>query len=274
MDISVHCDIGIFEWLMRWVKKDQQIEEETPELDPQCVIPVLVSAAFLQMEPLLQDCLLYCHQYMNEILRTSTNLSCLNDSVMTRLAAMYTNTEVEAIRDRKDKIQSRLYCKLIQSLCEPEAESMRGHWNSLARVFRCGRCQQLVSPSVGPEIPCVSSCMRLLCDGSVTYMHVRDPTWNINEYVERLHKSLRTWRKVYWRLWGDAHFLYCTVCKRFFPVHQIAWCRYHPDPPQFFTVDAQRAPLPVGRFPCCGERAYRFQLLEGESVLSVNCLNT
>lgn len=75
LDISVHCDITIFEWLMRWVKQDQVPEEERPQLQPGYVIPILVSAAFLQMEPLLQDCLLFCHEHMNDILRTSTSLS-------------------------------------------------------------------------------------------------------------------------------------------------------------------------------------------------------
>ncbi|XP_031331603.1 uncharacterized protein KIAA1841 homolog isoform X1 [Photinus pyralis] len=264
MDISVHCDIGIFEWLMLWVKKTEA-EGDGPELDPQCVIPILVSAAFLQMEPLIEECLLFCHEHMNDILRTSTNLSCLNDSVMTRLAAMYTNVEVEAIRDRKDKIQSRLYCKLIQSLCEPEAESMRGHWNSLARVYRCERCQKLVSPSTSEEIPCVPACMSIMCDGTIVYKHQRDKLWDINDHIEELYKTLKTWRKIYWHVWGDAHFLYCSVCKRFFQCHQIGWCRFHPDSPQFFTVDAQRASLPVGRYPCCGERAYRFELVERET---------
>ncbi|KAK5638995.1 hypothetical protein RI129_013290 [Pyrocoelia pectoralis] len=235
MDISVHCDIGIFEWLVLWVKKNECEAGLGPELDPQCVTPILVSAAFLQMEPLIEECLLFCHEHMNEILRTSTNLSCLNDSVMTRLAAMYTNVEVEAIRDRKDKIQSRLYCKLIQSLCEPETESMRGHWNSLARVYRCERCEKLVSPSTSEEIPCIPACMSII-----------DKLWDINDHIEELYKTLKTWRKIYWHLWGDAHFLYCSVCKRFFQCHQIGWCRFHPDPPQFFTIDAQRASLPGG----------------------------
>ncbi|KAF5285121.1 hypothetical protein FQA39_LY16810 [Lamprigera yunnana] len=264
MDISVHCDVGIFEWLICWVKKDVD-EEQKPELDPQCVVPILVSAAFLQMEPLLEECLLFCHEHMNDILRTSTNVSCLNDAVMTRLAAMYTNTEVEAIRDRKDKIQSRLYCKLIQSLCEPETESMRGHWNSLAQVYRCCRCQKLVNPATGAHIPCIAACMRLRADGLVTYKHEYDNTWDINEHIDNLYKTLKTWRKIYWHLWGDAHFLFCTVCKRFFPSNQVGWCRYHPDSPQFFTVDAQRPPLPVGRYPCCGERAFRFELIERET---------
>ncbi|KAJ8933777.1 hypothetical protein NQ314_013813 [Rhamnusium bicolor] len=211
MDISVHCDIGIFEWLMQWVKRESLLEEDWPELDPQCVIPILVSAAFLQMEPLLNDCLFFCHEHMNEILRTNTNLSCLNDSVLTRLAAMYTNIEVEAIKDRKDKIQSRLFSKLIQSLAEPEPESLRGHWCSMARVFRCEKCQQFITPEVAEKIPCIPPCMRLEPDGTITSLHIKDPAWNINDYIVKLHKTLKTWRKVYWRLWGDSHFLFC-VC--------------------------------------------------------------
>lgn len=32
MDISVHCDITIFDWLMRWVKKDSLSEDSSPKL--------------------------------------------------------------------------------------------------------------------------------------------------------------------------------------------------------------------------------------------------
>lgn len=49
MDISVHCDLQIFEWLMRWVKKDALTEEMWPLLDSTNVVPVLVSASFLQV---------------------------------------------------------------------------------------------------------------------------------------------------------------------------------------------------------------------------------
>ncbi|GJQ76937.1 hypothetical protein Trydic_g15134 [Trypoxylus dichotomus] len=262
MDISVHCDIGIFEWLMRWVKRDVVLETDKPVLDITCAIPVLVSAAFLQMEPLLEECLLYCHENMNEILKTPTSMSCLNDAVLTRLSALYTNAEVEAIKDRKDKIQSRLFCKLIQSLCEAEPESLRGHFATMGRIYRCRFCQQLVSPLIADYVPCLPCCTTLELDGVVTSKHMRDSNWNLTEYVANLQSQLKTWRKVYWKIWGDAHFLYCLTCKRYFPVKQIGWCRFHPDPPQYFTIDAQRAPLPVGRYPCCGERAYRFQVLD------------
>ncbi|CAH0696749.1 unnamed protein product [Spodoptera exigua] len=48
MDISVHCDIQIFDWLMRWVKRDSILVADWPLLDPHNVVPILVSASFLQ----------------------------------------------------------------------------------------------------------------------------------------------------------------------------------------------------------------------------------
>lgn len=103
--------------------------------------------------------------------------------------------------------------------------------------------------------------MRLQRDGSIASRHARDLAWDVNAHIEDLYRRLRTWRRVYWRLWGSAHFLFCAACRRYFAASQLGWCLYHPDAPQFFTLDAQKAPLPVGRYPCCGDRAYRFHLL-------------
>lgn len=45
MDISVHCDVNIFEWLMRWVKRDSFLDEDQPKLDVHCAIPVMLHIA-------------------------------------------------------------------------------------------------------------------------------------------------------------------------------------------------------------------------------------
>ncbi|GBP07714.1 Prolyl endopeptidase [Eumeta japonica] len=107
MDISVHCDIQIFEWLMKWVKSDSGPNGSSsntntnlnsnsqPTLNVNNVVPILVSACFLQMEPLLLDCLSFCHAHLGDVVRVSTNLSCLHDTIITRLAAMFTNVELE-----------------------------------------------------------------------------------------------------------------------------------------------------------------------------------
>jgi len=53
IDISVHCDIKIFEWLMRYLKfkeSDSQFQskdEPIPKLDIKNVISILISSDFL-----------------------------------------------------------------------------------------------------------------------------------------------------------------------------------------------------------------------------------
>ncbi|XP_072939568.1 uncharacterized protein [Epargyreus clarus] len=260
MDISVHCDIQIFDWLMRWVKRDTILVADWPLLDPHNVVPILVSASFLQMEPLLHDCLIYCHAHMNDIVKTSTNLACLSDALLTRLSAMYTNAELEAIRDRKDKIQSRLYCKMILSLAEPVPETLRGHYATLATLFKCSKCNKLLGRHIAEQVPCQPASMRIDRRGNVISSHTKDASWSLNDYITWLYGELRSWRRVYWRLWADCHFLHCQLCENYFPAYQMEWCSHHEQTAHMFAVEG-RPPLPAGRYPCCGERAYRFETI-------------
>ena len=53
IDISVHCDIKIFEWLMKYlqginnIKVHQSTEDPPPKLDIKNVISILISSDFL-----------------------------------------------------------------------------------------------------------------------------------------------------------------------------------------------------------------------------------
>ncbi|KAK2586083.1 hypothetical protein KPH14_008371 [Odynerus spinipes] len=238
IDISVHCDIVIFDWLMRWVKKDIIKKTEWPTLETSNVIPILVSASFLQMEPLLEHCLQYCHNNMSDILKTSTTLTCLNDNLLTRLAELFTNEDVESLQDKKDKIQSRLFCKLIIALTEINPDNKRGHYGSLATLFKCGKCNKNVVQSISDFIPCIPTAMQIDNKGIIHNKHIRDSTWSLNEYITTLRSELRSWRDVYWRLW---------------------------EYPQFFVNEQQRPmPFPLGRYPCCSQRAYRFEVLPNQ----------
>lgn len=97
-----------------------------------------------KMEPLLIDCLSYCHSHLNDVVKASANLSCLNDTILSRLAAMFTNSELEMVKDKKERVTPRLWTKLIQSLCEPENQVLRGHYASLADLFHCNRYVNII----------------------------------------------------------------------------------------------------------------------------------
>ncbi|XP_075217771.1 uncharacterized protein LOC142322580 [Lycorma delicatula] len=276
MDISVHCDINIFEWLMRWVKKDLPPDMSTPgsdsnaavtnavnitpTLDSMNVVPILVSASFLQMDPLLDTCLQYCKNNMNDILKSPANLSCVNDSILTRLANMFSNTDVEGLKDKKDKIRSRLYCKLVISLCTPEPNPSKGHFSSFMNIFKCIHCKKLILPKISAIIPCVEACLRMCPSGKIIFLHDRDHDWNMTEHVENLKGELKCWRNVYWRMWAECHFLYCVSCQSYYSLYMHNKCFFHPEPPQFFSMEQQRSTTyPVGRYSCCGIKAYRYE---------------
>jgi len=52
IDISVHCDVNIFEWLVRFLKKPDECK-----LDIKNVISILISSEFLGMARLVDLCI-------------------------------------------------------------------------------------------------------------------------------------------------------------------------------------------------------------------------
>lgn len=64
VDISVHCDIPVFEWLMRYAKRGlyegtrgEILDEplEPPTLEPKTVVSILISSDFLKMDSLVKS---------------------------------------------------------------------------------------------------------------------------------------------------------------------------------------------------------------------------
>lgn len=84
IDISVHCDVLIFEWLIRYIHQPDQ----PPPLDSSSVVSLLISSEFLEMAELIDLCLEYMSRHMNEILRIPLDFTCLSDKVIQKLASL------------------------------------------------------------------------------------------------------------------------------------------------------------------------------------------
>ncbi len=103
VDISVHCDIEIFEWLMLWIKStgaeaedgeggngDEEKEavaprrSATPVLLPSNVMSILVSASFLKIHGLVEEALRFSHQNMGKILSVMHNFNCLGEPLFSK----------------------------------------------------------------------------------------------------------------------------------------------------------------------------------------------
>jgi len=73
IDISVHCDIKIFEWLMRYLKNKQE-----PKLELKNVISILISSDFLGMNGLVDSCVEYVKLRLSDVVRLPIDMNCLN----------------------------------------------------------------------------------------------------------------------------------------------------------------------------------------------------
>ena len=107
IDISVHCDIKIFEWLMRYLKyKDCKPGQtgleakDQPRLDLKSVISILISSDFLQMKDLVQQCLDFVISNLTEVVRLPIDMNCLNQNLIKRLTQL---VSIEQLDDLLDK---------------------------------------------------------------------------------------------------------------------------------------------------------------------------
>jgi hypothetical protein len=71
----VHCDIAIFDWLMRYIHlKDPQIEVKN-------AVSVLISSDFLQMSVLVELAIEFVAKHINEIILLPIDMNCMNSNL-------------------------------------------------------------------------------------------------------------------------------------------------------------------------------------------------
>lgn len=80
IDISVHCDINIFDWLMRY------IHLKNPTIEVKNSVSILISSDFLQMAGLVEEALGYVAKNIAEIILLPIDMNCMNSALIKRLA--------------------------------------------------------------------------------------------------------------------------------------------------------------------------------------------
>ncbi|BFZ05510.1 hypothetical protein BsWGS_08549 [Bradybaena similaris] len=257
VDISVHCNVQIFDWLMKYVKRGTKDVTENPKLEASNVISILISSDFLKMDSLVSECINFCHKNITPILATPCNMACINDRLLTRIADLFNHNEADDIKDRKDKFKSKLFCKKIEKLFEPDGASVDA--GKATTLFRCCICNKYLTQVLQTKIKCMPSRMTFDHSGSVIYCHMRDPSFDVNEYILEQKSQLKTWRDVYWHLWGTINYLTCDRCAECFPLTEFRHCRYHPEQPQHEHELCGTSSC-VSFHPCCQQRALRFDV--------------
>ncbi|KAJ3118450.1 hypothetical protein HDU96_001617 [Phlyctochytrium bullatum] len=78
VEIDVHCDIEVFDWLMCFITRQK------PTLEPRIAVSILISSNFLQMNGLEKVCLQYIHDNINEIVKVPIDMSCINKTLLSK----------------------------------------------------------------------------------------------------------------------------------------------------------------------------------------------
>ncbi|XP_072293260.1 SANT and BTB domain regulator of class switch recombination [Eucyclogobius newberryi] len=258
VDISVHCDIQIFDWLMNYVRRNSGGEgaKDKPRLEPSNVISILISSEFLKMETLVEECIQYCHKHMSAIVATPCNMNCINSNLASRVSDQFSHNEADDIRDKKDKFKSKLFQKKIERLFDPLCKNRDSPGNA-SRLYRCGLCLKLLTRETERKISCVLGKINVDQRGDIIYTHIRQKSWDVNEFLSDQFEELKSWVLVYWRLWGTINHLTCSRCQQVFMCSELTQCRYHPDSVQYPGA-AEKGGHGAGVYPCCNQRVLRF----------------
>ncbi|KAH0521493.1 hypothetical protein LTLLF_101970 [Microtus ochrogaster] len=270
VDISVHCDVHIFNWLIKYVKRNTKENKdcEIPTLDPGNVISILISSEFLKMDSLVEQCIQYCHRNMNAIVAAPCNMNCINANLLTRIADLFTHNEIDDLKDKKDKFRSKLFCKKIERLFDPEYFNPDSR-NNAATLYRCCLCKKLLTRETERRIPCIPGKINVDRHGNIIYFHIRDKTWDVHEYLNSLFEELKSWRDVYWRLWGTINWLTCSRCCQAFLCIELSHCQYHSEVVVYSTTVSSLSTVGTGVYPCCNQKVLRFDPTQLTKFLSL-----
>lgn len=72
MDISVHCDVYIFQQLVKYLQDGTELK-----LDTSNVVTVLITVELLGIESMTDKCINYIAKHLEEVVRNSEDLSSL-----------------------------------------------------------------------------------------------------------------------------------------------------------------------------------------------------
>ncbi|KAM7325963.1 hypothetical protein ACRRTK_014441 [Alexandromys fortis] len=249
--------------------QETPVDQDTvSKAEPGNVISILISSEFLKMDSLVEQCIQYCHRNMNAIVAAPCNMNCINANLLTRIADLFTHNEIDDLKDKKDKFRSKLFCKKIERLFDPEYFNPDSR-NNAATLYRCCLCKKLLTRETERRIPCIPGKINVDRHGNIIYVHIRDKTWDVHEYLNSLFEELKSWRDVYWRLWGTINWLTCSRCCQAFLCIEFSHCQYHSEVVVYSTTVSSLSTVGTGVYPCCNQKVLRFdptQLTKGCKV--------
>ncbi|CAH8536396.1 unnamed protein product [Dicrocoelium dendriticum] len=121
---------------------------------------------------------------MNAIIAGPCSFSCLTDSILRRIARSLNGSAIDRIKDKKDKIKSKLFLMKIIQLFEMEYTSDECPANA-AFLFQCAWCYRLLTQITAKCVSCLPWRRVVTQEGNLVPVHQPLPTQS-NLAYERL----------------------------------------------------------------------------------------
>ena len=115
-----------------------------PTLDLKNVVSILISADFLKIDLLVNECIQFFVGNIEDMAKLQVDMSCINSTIIREIARQVDLDRLDILKERKDKLVSRLFMKKLEVLLEKEQNYLH----------RCGYCLGLFTRSQRKLLAC------------------------------------------------------------------------------------------------------------------------
>ncbi|DBA04169.1 TPA: hypothetical protein N0F65_004277 [Lagenidium giganteum] len=239
IDISVHCDVEVFEWLVQYMQ--QTDASWRPRISMENIASILVSSEFLQMDALVEECIQFITSQMQDFLQLRVDFGCLSESTIARIAQRCSAEELEQLHDPKDKILSKLQRRKLDNLVNALSDE--------GRMLKCEQCGVLYLREHSDRLICRNSVRTIGMHGELIALHRARLEWNLRDFVQDLVTEKQiSWSAAFWYVWASTQCFRCSSCKQHFNLLEQKRCIFHPG--QLTTT------APDARYSCCAAKAF------------------
>ncbi len=95
------------------------------------MVSILISADFLKIDKLVKECMDYFVHNIEEISKVQVDMSCINSNIIREMAYSVKLQRLDNLKERKDKLVSRLFMKKLEILLEKDKNYLH----------KCAYCQ-------------------------------------------------------------------------------------------------------------------------------------
>ena len=191
IDLSIHCDISIFEWLLNYTLNPSA----NPVLNVQDVLSILISSEFLKMSSLVDSCLQFIIGHLSEILQLPIDVTCINDGLMDRIAESTSPSHLNSIKLKRNKFLSRIYKhKLKQDMVRSSS--------ALSVCLHCG-CPYL--HRFATILLCAHPHALAVVNSNGVIARRHSPIRNVSllHYLKLVRGLNLGWEEIYWICWAS-----------------------------------------------------------------------